>query len=87
LFFDEPGQQEIEPPSLRAFMRNAASLATSGVQVVVATSEELGVLQDGLPHDSDVRFAVLDTKLLQPLDEGEDEGRIYRRHSLTVGTM
>jgi hypothetical protein len=40
-----------------------------------------------LPHDSNVTFAVLDTKLLQPLDEGEDEGRIYRRHSLTVGTM
>lgn len=70
LFFDEPGQQEIERPSLRAFMRNAVSLATSGVQVVVATSEELNVLQDGLPHDSDATFTVRDTKLLQPLGEG-----------------
>jgi hypothetical protein len=69
LFFDEPGQQEIERSSLQAFMRNAASLARSGVQVVIATSEDLSVLQGGLAEEGDSVFTVRETKLLQPLED------------------
>ena len=79
LFFDEPGQQEIERSSLRAFMRNAASLATSGVQIVIATSEELGVLQDGLPHDGDVAFTVQRRETPPAAGRGLEQEPIYPR--------
>jgi hypothetical protein len=63
--FDEPGQQEVEPPSLDAFLRWSSVNLTDSQQIVVATSEQQLAGAGHIPIQANViRFEGF---ILQPL--------------------
>ena len=63
--FDEPGQQEIEAPSLQAFVGWAARNISSG-QVVLASSEELSNIEDAIAG-TNANLITFEGFILQPV--------------------
>jgi hypothetical protein len=63
--FDEPGQQEIEAPSLQAFIELAAR-NISNRQVVLASSEELPHIKVAIAG-TDANLITFEGFILQPL--------------------
>lgn len=67
LVFDEPRQQSTDPVSFTALLQRASQTASSGQQVIFATSEpEAAVLRmlSGVPH----RYLGFEGKMIQRLD-------------------
>ena len=66
IIFDEPGQQEIEPPSLQALINWAGQNLRDDQQVIIATSESLDSLRQGL-RDAGANVITFEGFILQPL--------------------
>jgi len=66
LIFDEPGQQEIEAPSLYAFLANVAA-NTRSQQVIISTSEPLSSVEGAVGENAHV--VSFDGFILQPIVE------------------
>ena len=66
IIFDEPGQQEIEAPSLQALINWAGRNLRDDQQVIIATSESLDSLRQGL-RDAPANVITLEGFILQPL--------------------
>ena len=66
IIFDEPGQQEIEAPSLQALINWAGRNLRDDQQVIIATSESLDSLRQGL-RDAPANVITFEGFILQPL--------------------
>ena len=66
VIFDEPGQQEMEKPSLTAFLTWASRRLNAAQQVIVATSEERETIADAL-RDTTAELIGFDGFILQPI--------------------
>jgi hypothetical protein len=68
LILDEPGQQDIEDPSVRAFMERASRSAAAGQQVIVTiTRATSAFLSDQVESPTIVEFGD-EERVLRPLD-------------------
>jgi hypothetical protein len=68
VIFDEPGQQEMEKPSLSAFLRWTVTRLSSTQQVIVATSEERDTVEDALKGSTGAAKLInFDGFILQPM--------------------
>ena len=66
VIFDEPGQQEMEKPSLTAFLSWTSTRLIPTQQVIVATSEERETVANAL-RDTTARLIGFDGFILQPI--------------------
>lgn len=66
LVLDEPGQQEVEKPSLGALLRRAAASKERNQQVIITTSEDRSTLRASLVR-TEHQLIEVDGYLLQPI--------------------
>jgi hypothetical protein len=68
--FDEPRQQEAAPASVAGLIAEAARIASSGAQILIATSEELASVR-GFAANVDHQLLVFDGRMIDRIDPAD----------------